>query len=305
MIDLVLLTGFLGAGKTTFMKNLLDAYADKKVGVIVNEFGSISMDTVLIQRNGIEMAELSNGSIFCACIKDKFVDSLIEMSKLDLEYLFIEASGLADPANMTQILRGISAKTQNSYHYKGAVCIVDSETFLDLYDLLPAIHNQLEFSSAVIINKADLSTEEHLAQVVIKINQVNKMASNYITSYCRVDFKEIVDQLEQSSNSSRETTNTMDTKPKTFVLRAESEVPHEKLKKFLEEISGETYRMKGFVNTDQGSVEISTVGKNIYLNPWKEEILEPSIVVISSVGIRMISILSKAIEMHLKGIVHL
>ena len=53
------------------------------------------------------MAELSNGSIFCACIKDKFVDSLIELSYKDLDYLFIEASGLADPANMNQILDGI------------------------------------------------------------------------------------------------------------------------------------------------------------------------------------------------------
>lgn len=78
------------------MQEILTVYSDKKTGVIVNEFGEINIDARLIQKDGVQMAELSNGSIFCACIKDKFVDSLIELSYKDLDYLFIEASGLAD-----------------------------------------------------------------------------------------------------------------------------------------------------------------------------------------------------------------
>ena len=100
MIQIVLLSGFLGAGKTTLMQRLLDTYKDHKIGVIINEFGEINIDAKLVSREGIDIAELSNGSIFCACIKDKFVDGLIAMSKTDIEYLFIEASGLADPSNM-------------------------------------------------------------------------------------------------------------------------------------------------------------------------------------------------------------
>ena len=89
------------------MQRLLDAYSDRKIGVIINEFGEINIDAKLVSRDGIEMAELSNGSIFCACIKDKFVDGLIAMSRTDIEYLFIEASGLADPSNMGEIVEGI------------------------------------------------------------------------------------------------------------------------------------------------------------------------------------------------------
>ena len=66
MIKLVLLTGFLGSGKTTLMQRTLEAFSDKKIGVIVNEFGSVNIDAVLLKRDGIQMAELSNGSIFCA-----------------------------------------------------------------------------------------------------------------------------------------------------------------------------------------------------------------------------------------------
>ena len=51
------------------------------------------------------------------------------MSKTDIEYLFIEASGLADPASMSQILQSIGPRIQNKYNYKGAICIIDAETF--------------------------------------------------------------------------------------------------------------------------------------------------------------------------------
>lgn len=132
MIKMVLLTGFLGAGKTTMMQEILTAYSDKKTGVIVNEFGEINIDAKLIQKDGVQMAELSNGSIFCACIKDKFVDSLIELSYKDLDYLFIEASGLADPANMNQILDGIKNNVLNPYDYRGSICLIDGESFPEL-----------------------------------------------------------------------------------------------------------------------------------------------------------------------------
>ena len=107
MIKLVMLTGFLGSGKTTLLQKLIDEYADRKIGVLINEFGAVSVDSEIIDDKGVQMTELSNGSIFCACLKDQFVDALVKLSGRDLEYLFIEASGLADPANMVELLKGI------------------------------------------------------------------------------------------------------------------------------------------------------------------------------------------------------
>ena len=151
MIQIVLLSGFLGAGKTTLMQRLLDAYSDRKIGVIINEFGEINIDAKLVSRDGIEMAELSNGSIFCACIKDKFVDGLIAMSRTDIEYLFIEASGLADPSNMGEIVEGIRRETGGNLIIKGSVCVTDGVNFLDLVDMLPALSRQIKHANAVII----------------------------------------------------------------------------------------------------------------------------------------------------------
>jgi G3E family GTPase len=305
MINLVLLSGFLGAGKTTLMENILDAYNDKKLGVIVNEFGSVNIDAVLIKRNGIEMAELTNGSIFCACIKDKFVDSLIEMSSRDIEYMFIEASGLADPSNMGEILDGISIKTKGKYDYKGSICIVDGENFLDLYELLPAITNQLEFSSAVIINKVDLIDDIQLGSVLEKIKEINIGAKTFVTSFCKINIIEAVESIGNIHKEPKATSNTIESKPKSFVLTAEKPLPLDNLKSFIDEIIVGTYRIKGFANTDNGAVEISTVGNNVKLNNWDEELNESKIVVISSVGIKIVSILTSAIDKNLKGLIHM
>ncbi|MCB6993571.1 CobW family GTP-binding protein [bacterium 210820-DFI.6.37] len=305
MIKLVLLTGFLGAGKTTLMKEILNSYGDMKTGVIVNEFGEINIDAKLISKDGIKMAELSNGSIFCACIKDKFVDSLIEMSLQDLDYLFIEASGMADPANMNQILEGIKNKVLNSYDYRGSICVIDGESFADLYELLPAITAQLEFCGGAIINKGDLIDEKQLKKILDIIDEVNQDISVFVTSYCKVNVKELVEGLKKNTVEARESSNRAETRPTTFILKGLRQVPYDRLIMFLNEIAKHTYRMKGFADTDKGNIEISTVGNNIHLNEWPNAVDNTEIVVISSVGFKMMSILTRSIAEHLKGFIRL
>ncbi len=303
-IKLVLLTGFLGAGKTTLMQSILTAYSDHKIGVIVNEFGEVNIDAVLIRRHGITMAELSNGSIFCACIKQNFLASLIEMSAKDLDYIFIEASGLADPANMTQILDSISSKTIKSYDYLGALCVIDGENFLMLYEMLPALEHQVEYSSSAIINKADLVTEDILEEISTVINRLNPAAHVFITSYCRVDIKAVIDGLTPVTREATETTNTFESRPKTFILTAEESLSSVELTDFLNEIAGDCYRIKGFSETDDGNIEISAVGVHVNCTVWPEKIAGTKIIAISAVGIKLMSSISKALENRFEGKLH-
>ncbi len=303
MIKLILLTGFLGSGKTTLLKEILTSYGDARTGVIINEFGAVNVDARLVEKEGIRMAELSNGSIFCACIKDKFVDSLIEMSRHDLDYVFIEASGLADPANMTQILNGIRGSLLNGYDYRGSVCIIDGENFLDLYELLPAITAQLEFCGSVIINKGDRIDEKQLEAILNVIHKVNPDAPVTVTSYCRVNIRDLVEGIRQNDTAARDSSNTVETRPINFILKGLQTVPYEKLQTFLEDVAVSTYRIKGFAETDRGDREISAVGKHVDINVWNEPLEKTEIVVISAVGFRIMSILTHAIENHgLKGI---
>lgn len=300
MTKLVLVVGFLGAGKTTMMKEILNEYKDQKIGVIVNEFGEVNIDSKLIDSEGLQMSQLSNGSIFCACIKDKFVDSLIEMSGHNLDYLFIEASGLADPANMSQILEGIKPKTISPYDYKGALCIIDGENFLDLFEVLPAISSQLEFSMAVIINKGDLIDEETLGKITTTITEINPACSTFVTSFCKVNTKEIIEELTISITKDRDSVNTVESRPTTFVVKGTKEIPQDKLIDFVKEIADKTYRIKGFAMTDKGNIEISAVGEHINISPWEDPVEKTELMVISSVGFTLISGITKAIDNNVK-----
>lgn len=302
MAKLVLLTGFLGAGKTTLLQRILDTYQDRRIGVIINEFGKVNVDARLVERPGLVMEELSNGSIFCACIKANFVDSLIELSGRELEYVFVEASGLADPANMNMILDGLADSLKEPYEYKGAVCIIDSQTFAGLYEVLPAINYQLEFCGAAIVNKADLVEEEDLQEILKIIAENNPEARVYVTSYGKVDILELVEELHQPDREARESSNTPASRPVSFVLRGLDTVPLDKLKDMLEKTCSSAYRIKGFAQTDQGCKSISVVGENIEIEDWPEN-PETEIVVISSVGISIMSVLTRNIvECGLKGV---
>jgi len=299
--NIYLLTGFLGSGKTTLLKTLLQSYEKHKIGVIVNEFGEIDVDAKLVEKSGISMAELTNGSIFCACIQDKFVESLIEMCNADIEYLFIEASGLADPANMGQIFEGVKSRIKEDCLLRGSICVTDGQTFLDLFEILPALEYQVSYASAVIINKSDLVGQDEIFAISEKINEVNPGVAQYVTSYCRIDIKDLADNLTATSKESRETSNTYETRPNSFVLKAEGEISYDGLKQFLEDIAASTYRTKGFAITDKGNIEVSTVTTNINLNSWEKETEATEIVAISSVGIKLLSQIVAASNKHLDG----
>ena len=77
-IHLFLLTGFLGAGKTTFLQRMIDGLRGHKIGIIMNEFGDLSVDGILLREQGMEVCELNQGSVFCSCLKGAFVDSLVD-----------------------------------------------------------------------------------------------------------------------------------------------------------------------------------------------------------------------------------
>ncbi|MDD3169919.1 MAG: GTP-binding protein [Eubacteriales bacterium] len=301
MIQVYLLTGFLGAGKTTLLQSLIDTYQDKKIGVIINEFGKINIDARLIEKDGIETAELSNGSIFCACIKDKFVDSLIEMSARNIELLFIEASGLADPANMEQILSAIKPHTTEEYLMRGSICIIDGKNFLKMIDMLPALENQVTYANAVILNKADLIDFETEQEIKKLVDEKNPGVKVFVTSYCNTDIREITDNFSVSLKKTGRSTNTYESRPNSFILHSDSLLNLKELGHFLKEIALDSFRIKGFAATDIGPVEINAVGDDIVMRQWKEPVIKTEIVVISSVGIKMLSKISNALGKHLDG----
>lgn len=296
MVRLLLLSGFLGAGKTTLMTNILDSFADEKIGVIINEFGETGVDGKLLAREGVSMTELSNGSIFCSCIKESFLKSLIDMSKQDITHLFIEPSGLADPSEMDNILQTITPMLDKIYDYRGVVCVIDAENYLKLSDVLPALIRQVEYCSAAVINKADLVDENRLDAIARRINELNPSCEIIITSYCNFDIYALAARLSPVDKAAMPSTNTPESRPCSFVLKPRGDVPVDAIRAFTEELLPHAYRIKGFLPTTNGVITVSAVGGVINIAPWTGDAPAYGLVIISAVGISIISRITDALK---------
>lgn len=300
MINIILLTGFLGAGKTTLLQRMLNIQSQHRIGVIVNDFGEINVDARLIRREGIQLMELSNGSIFCACIKNKFANGLIEMSRHPLDYLFIEASGLSDPANMQTLLEGLQGQMECPMVLYANICVADAEYFLDMVHVMPALAQQVRYADVVIVNKVDLAGQELLEATSQYIQGLNPGVMVYCTSFCRADLEVLLAHLKEERLQAGDSTNTPSSRPSTFTLHSDTILELERLEKFLQAIAPFTYRLKGFAMTNQGPKEVSTVGPHIRITDWSVPLIKTELVAISSVvGIKLVSIILAANRAHL------
>lgn len=264
-LNLYVLTGFLGSGKTTVLLRLLDVLKDKKVGVIQNEFGKIGVDGTIIKRDNIEMIEINKGSIFCSCLKISFAQSLAEMSKMDLDYVFVESSGLADPSNIEEILEGVEVLDHGAtYDLKGVLCLIDGVNFIDQLEDLETVNRQLKHCHMAIINKVDLISEEELKNVIQQVREVNPICDIETCTFGEfsMDFLER-DLLKNKWAENEESTNTIDNKPKSLTMNFNGAVNKDKFEEFLNIIKTDSYRIKGFFNFEEGWKQVDVVGKKI------------------------------------------
>lgn len=291
---LYLLSGFLGAGKTTFLKKVLSEIDGKKVGVIQNEFGKISIDGPVIEKDGISVVELNRGSVFCSCLKLSFVEALAEMLDRELDYVFVESSGLADPSNIGEILEGVEIVRENGYDYAGAICLVDALHFLDQKEELEMLTRQVYYSNIAIMNKIDLVDETTRTKIRESLLSIHENIEVFETSFGQIPFDFLErDIIAGHEPTAQETTNTKENKPKTLSLSWEGNVPSEKMAEFLETVAKEAYRIKGFGMVDGNYKKIDVVNNKIDIIDATKEVEDSTLVFISKVGPQIIRTMNK------------
>ncbi len=286
---LYLLTGFLGAGKTTFLTSVLNDLTGKKVAVIMNEFGKIGIDGPIINKEGIELVEINRGSIFCSCLQLSFVAALIEMADRDMEYVFVESSGLADPSNIGEFLTAVEANKGEVYEYAGAICIIDGVNFLDQVKDIVTVERQLKYCHLVIISKVDLIDERTLEEIKAKVREINDKADIIESVHGKYDYDFLSRDLIASQwIEGEDTTNTPENKPKTLSLTYDGELTKETLTKFLDAIKGDSYRIKGFFKLEDGWNQVDVVNRIIDYKPTDKGGNASEIVIISKIGAQII-----------------
>jgi len=297
-IDLYLLTGYLGAGKTTFLKSIIKKHPDKKIGIIMNEFGKVGIDGTLVKDGANSLIELNRGSIFCSCLKLSFVESLKEMSEKPIDALFVEGSGLADPSNISEILQATQILIGDKYNYAGSICVVDSKNFEEQYDIHETLKKQIIHSHLAVVTKTDLADNFDIIQgKIMKVNDnidIVKASHGDLKINFFEDWKKDIQIIED------ETSNTVDNKPKTISLESYEAVDSENLYAFLSELSSDAYRIKGFITNLQGQkMQIDVVNGTIDAIPSSQDHPD-QLVIISKIGPQIIKKIIPSWESHVK-----
>ena len=216
-IPITLLTGYLGAGKTTLMNHILKNQEGYKVAVIVNDIGEVNIDASLIQKGGIVTEEdsslvaLSNGCI-CCTLKTDLIEQIIDLVKMQkFDYILIEASGICEPMPIVQTIAMMDGTIKDSeippvVRLDGVVTVVDALRLRDEFasgerlmedngedDIENLLVEQIEFCSTIVINKVSEISDEDLKKVRAVVRALQPKAKLIETDYANVDLADVLD----------------------------------------------------------------------------------------------------------------
>lgn len=264
MTELYLITGFLGAGKTTFLKNFARLFPGKRLKLIINEFGKEGVDGALLRELDAALSEITNGSIFCACRLDQFEAALHKAVEDRPDVILVEASGLADPTNVRKVLEAFPG-----IDYRGSVCLADVTRLRKIFSTALVCPRQIAVSSLVLLNKIDLAAPGQREEAEALVRQANPAAAVYPTQFGRI-LPEWLEALRPDAPMD-EVLNAPDITLQKADLTLSPAIPAEKLRKLLDFLSAEAWRMKGFIRTADGTFHADCVGTVTRLNPWAGE----------------------------------
>ena len=193
-IDVV--SGFLGAGKTTLIKKLLkDAVDASKTVLIENEFGEIGIDGGFLQESGIEIKEMNSGCICCSLVGD-FGTSLKEViTTYSPERILIEPSGVGKLSDVLKAVEGVAADLDVKIN--SAVAVVDaSKAKMYSKNFGEFFVNQIEYAGTVILSRTDTASPEKIAEAVAIVKEHNPKATLITTPLDQLDAKAVLDAIE-------------------------------------------------------------------------------------------------------------
>jgi len=258
-IPIHLVTGFLGSGKTTFLKRVLHTYPkNQRIGVVQNEFAPAHVDAPEIHSaatpGSYRLLEINNGSIFCVCLLGTFLDALKDFAKTyQPDVIFVETSGLSDPIAVAEVFNTNSENPE--FFLKSSICIVDALNFLRLSGFQRQLCNQIRIADHLLINKTDQVEDAELDPIRKRLRELNPFAPIETAVRCEMDCLLLLSPVQHSACPTELSSDgcmdsaapplSLRSSLHSVALRSQRPLSAPQLEPFLHRICSESIRAKG------------------------------------------------------------
>lgn len=252
--------GHLGAGKTTLLNHLLRNSRGVRIGALVNDFGAVNIDAMLVAGQVDAMASLSNGCICCVVDAEETGELLGTLAAVRprLDLIVVEASGVAEP---TALARTITATDDPRFHYAGLVLVVDG--------LQPELGHGLRVADLVVLNKASECTD--LEGLVARIRAQSPRVPVLPTEFARIDPELLIDPPRSRAPQAQLSFDELlhdehdhhHPEYQSVEFRTDSVVNPRRFMEFLQDRPEGLYRAKGFVDFGVQRFLVQLVGSSL------------------------------------------
>jgi G3E family GTPase len=280
-VRLNLLFGFLGSGKTTLARRLLDRpKLTEKTAIIVNEFGDVGIDGAILEGGNVDMIELTSGCL-CCTLKGSLLNAVEELAgRAGARRIIVEATGVAQPEELLETFADPSLKGR--YDIGPVVTVVDSPKYARLVDILGEFYRaQVENADLIVLNKTDLASANTLESARAAVAQINPRADIYFAERCDVDLDALLNGPSSQAARAYGADRFMDhdhehhdhdhrhAPAESFVLDAEGNAARSAIEAFFCGLPDNVWRAKGFMDVGgrfsliqyaMGNLEIQEAG---------------------------------------------
>jgi G3E family GTPase len=273
-MKVLLVTGFLGAGKTTLIRHLLTSPPKGlgKLAILVNEVGTIGLDGALLSGLNVNVVELTSGCICCS-IKTDFFEAVQEIHhRFAPSNLIVEPTGVAQPAEILDVLSQPPLK--DFCRVQSIVTIVDAG-FFKAKEMLGSFYDrQILGADVILLNKVDLVDEEMATEIRSRLGEMNPRARIVLTENCSIE-SALLFEGSSSSRMGTEQAGSIGEKLEqegfqTFTFEDRGVMDRLKFARFLESLPPSLFRCKGWVRFSDSSMIVNYSGGNYRLEPTED-----------------------------------